>query len=239
MWKWNGIWSTLYGNGPLTGRKKGPRHNQRSESTIPSFLPKKRKLHEAVGTDIAAESAMSGRRKRLATRPTQSSQDDTGTDIEMLDETTVAGGMRTSSRTRRPSQKARDNGSAGAADIAAILETMQKHMEQSQRQMQQFMEANTQLRNENKELKDMITSLKLDIESMKAYSPYWGQSFASQSPPQSYANVAGTGSNNTGSARGSPKQSRHWTYWTSSTAVRTTISSERVGPVPSPRFNWS
>lgn len=71
----------------------------------------------------------------------------------MLGGPTLAGSNRTSSRTRRPSQKARDNGNVGAIYVAAILETMQK------RQTQQFIEANTQLRNENNELKDMITNL--------------------------------------------------------------------------------
>ncbi|KAK5285691.1 hypothetical protein LTR16_004484 [Cryomyces antarcticus] len=66
-------------------------------------------------------------------------------------------------------------------------------------------EANRQLREENKELKDMINGLKLDIENMKAYSPYWGQSLASQSQPQSYESVARSGSNSSGSAGGSPK----------------------------------
>jgi len=47
----------------------------------------------------------------------------------------------------------------------------------------------------------MIKSLKLDMKSMKAASPYWGQSFASQSPPLSYADTVGAGSNSSGSAR--------------------------------------
>ncbi|KAK5145578.1 hypothetical protein LTR04_001262 [Oleoguttula sp. CCFEE 6159] len=68
-----------------------------------------------------------------------------------------------------------------------------------------FEDANRQLREENKELKDMIKGLKLDIENMKAYSPYWGQSLASQSQPQSYASVARSGSNSSGSAGGFPK----------------------------------
>jgi len=40
----------------------------------------------------------------------------------------------------------------------------------------------------------MIKSLKSDMKSMKAASPYWGQFFASQSPPLSYANTVGAGS---------------------------------------------
>jgi len=138
-------------------------------------MPQKWKFYESVGTNIAAASAMSGRRKKLATRPEQSSHNDTSTDIEVFDEIRATG----ADRVRKPSQKARDNEPVGLADIAEVLGIVQKQMQhlveahkRSEEANKRFEEANKQLKDENKELKDLITSLKLDIESMKAYSPH-------------------------------------------------------------------
>ncbi|TKA37193.1 hypothetical protein B0A49_13882, partial [Cryomyces minteri] len=147
-----------------------------------------RKFYESVGTDIAAESAMSARRKKLATRATQSSQEDVGTDVDMQDEIEVADSSRASSRARKPSQKARESEAVDLVGIAEVLGSLQgqikqlldankrtdeanKRFEEANKRSE---EANRQLRDENKELKDMIKGLKLDIENMKAYSPYWG-----------------------------------------------------------------
>lgn len=107
----------------------------------------------------------------------------------MFDEvraTRADGVARVSSRVRKPSQKARNNEPVGLADTAEVLGSMQKQMQhlveaykrskeankRAEEANKRFEEANKQLQDENKELKDMITSLKLDIESMKAYSPY-------------------------------------------------------------------
>ena len=122
---------------------------------------------------------MSGRRKKQVTRLTQSSNDDSGTEIEMADEIAVAGTTRSSLRPRKPSQKARDNEAAGLNDITEILSIMQQQMTQFMEMAKRSEEANKTLKEENKtlkeetkELKDMIASLKLDIESMKAPSPH-------------------------------------------------------------------
>ncbi|TKA68663.1 hypothetical protein B0A49_13323 [Cryomyces minteri] len=82
---------------------------------------RKRKSYESVGTDIAAESAMSARRKKLATRATQSSQEDVGTDVDMQDEIEVAGSTRASARARKPSQKARESEAVDLVGIAEVL----------------------------------------------------------------------------------------------------------------------
>ena len=75
---------------------------------------------------------MSDRHKRQATRPTQPSQDESGPDVEMLDDTTVVGSMRLLSRTRRPSQKAPDNeetqSTAGLTGVVEILSQMEEQM---------------------------------------------------------------------------------------------------------------
>ncbi|TKA76770.1 hypothetical protein B0A49_08380 [Cryomyces minteri] len=140
---------------------------------------------------------MSGRPKKLATRATQSSQEDIGTDVDMQDEVEAVDVTRASSRARKPSQKARESEAMGLVNIAEVLGSLQGQMKQlleankrTDEANKRSEEANRQLREENKELKDMIKGLKMDIENMKAYSPYWGQSLASQSQPQSYASVA-------------------------------------------------
>ncbi|KAK5019900.1 hypothetical protein LTR16_000186 [Cryomyces antarcticus] len=115
---------------------------------------------------------MSGRRKKLATRATQSSQEDIGTDVDMQDEIEVADSTRTSSRARKPSQKARESEAMDLVGIAEVLGSLQGQMKQLLDANKRTDEANKQLRDENKELKDMIKGLKLDIENMKAYSPY-------------------------------------------------------------------
>ncbi|KAK4978347.1 hypothetical protein LTR28_006069 [Elasticomyces elasticus] len=137
----------------------------------------------------------------------------------MQDEIEVADSTRASFRAREPSQEARESEAMDLVGIAEVLGSLQSQMKQLldaskltdeankrfEKANKRSEEADRQLREGNKELKDMIKGLKLDIENMKAYIPYWGQSLASQSQSQSYASVARSGSNDSGSAGGSPK----------------------------------
>ena len=80
---------------------------------------------------------MSDRHKRQATRPTQPSQDEPGSDVGMLDDATVAGSM----RPRRPSQKARDDEGtqsiAGLPGVVEILSRMEEQMRESSRRYEE------------------------------------------------------------------------------------------------------
>jgi len=140
----------------------------------------------------------------------------------MLDDTTVVGSMRSLSRTHKPSQKARDNeetqSTVGLTGIIEDLSRMEEQIRESSRRCE-----------ENRELKDMIKSLKLDMESMKAASPYWGQSFASQSPPLSYADIVGAGFNSSGSARVSKSVSFSDDTPSTQLSTRSILKSERAG----------